>query len=174
MYTGEPPGGGWGRPAASTVPVFPADVADALAAAGWGPGYQADQAIGPWLERCLAVRSHSGAVHRPVEAALRALTRFGGVRVEPPGGFGFALHPGPAIPDPGTLTRLADLLGSALFPLGRYHDGPADLAMDEAGRVFLLHPAGDFFVGGRMEDALANLVRGVDLLLVGADGTWCP
>jgi hypothetical protein len=62
-----------------------------------------------------------------------------------------------------------------LTPIGyRHDDGPSELTIDPAGRVFVSHWSGNYFVAGSADEAIAKLTRGVGNTLpeVRSDGTF--
>jgi hypothetical protein len=46
-----------------------------------------------------------------------------------------------------------------VFPLSNNEDSPAEIVMDEQGRVFFLHWADQFFLGADIDNALIALIR---------------
>lgn len=154
---------------------FPQDVEDALVAAGWLPGRDASARVGPWLEAFTA-RAVDGRRHEPFPAAERLLAEFGLLDVEQVGiGEAEPLRSFHFLPldtwiDPWDYARLAHALGRRLFPVAVV-DNTGYLAVDEAGRVFLMAEFDVSFVGADIDAALESLVRGYPLVPV-VDGHW--
>ncbi|MFD4322061.1 SUKH-3 domain-containing protein [Streptomyces sp. NPDC058548] len=147
--------------AAETDGVRGAEGGSALARAGWQPGRDAGDAamiavletagLGPWTL---------------FPAAERAIRAFHGLRLEPAahGGHevaatGCVLGPQEARFSGASLHRLADTLGTRLFPLGRT-DADAPMAVDEEGRLFTLGAGGAWLLGETVHDGLLALTEG--------------
>jgi hypothetical protein len=138
---------------------FPADVLAILRAAGWYPGRQADTAAWSATVSAIPVDGPEPELSEPVQ---RVLTEFGGLHAEPANAFAFSIAPGGHHPDPELFDGLAGILNLPLYPIGvRHDDGPSEIAMDPAGRVFIAHWAGSYFLGETATDAIIKLARGV-------------
>lgn len=142
---------------------FPPDVRHVLTAAGWFAGRDVTAMVDQWATRWAG--ELDGLVMSP--AARAALVEFGGLTVPQFGsdgtadaGFPTFLHPVRS----GLVTEEArvfvDEYDHPVFPLGGNSDGPSELVVDAAGRVFLLHWAGYQFVAGSVDPALTRLIRG--------------
>jgi hypothetical protein len=138
---------------------FPPDVRMMLDQAGWSPGRDISAAVAQW-EVQFAGRL-AGMTFYP--AARAAMREFGALRI-----------PQAAAPEIGYHSYIFPTAGGVatdrtegfleeyehpVFPLGNYQDGPAELVMDEQGRVFLLHWANDWYLGATIDAALISLVR---------------
>jgi hypothetical protein len=125
---------------------FPADVREVLAGAGWFPGRDIGAAVDRWLAGA-AEPLHALAAP---DVARRALAEFG--RLVLPqygptgvlgGGFWTRFYPTDRTLVTEHLSYFGERLGSPVFPLGSSQDEGAELVVDAAGRVFLLHWVGD-------------------------------
>jgi hypothetical protein len=153
---------------------FPTDVYEDLWAAGWRPGRNVAASVDEWLSRTGIDRELP-----MVGAARAALDEFGGLDIpqrgpggKAGGGFPSHLYPGRNAPTTAEIREFADILGEPVFPIGDYEDGPSHVVVDAGGRVFLLHPMDDFFLGDTVDAALEWLVRGGDRPVVDAAGHW--
>ncbi|MDG4773760.1 SUKH-3 domain-containing protein [Solwaraspora sp. WMMD792] len=142
---------------------FPPDVRPVLEAAGWFPGRDVSAMVDQWAGRWAA--ELDGLVMTPVARA--ALTEFGGLTIAQFGSDGTADAGFPTFVHPvrsGLVTEEArvfvDEYDHPVFPLGGNSDGPAELVVDAAGRVLLLHWAGYQYVADDVDTALIRLVRG--------------
>jgi SUKH-3 immunity protein len=141
---------------------FPADVRAVLDRAGWFPGRDKRAAVDQWLVR--AADDLAGLQFS--DAARALLVEFGGLELArySPGGVGLGGFRSWFYPDDPPLyidsvvgwTEETDL---ALFPVGTNEDGPSHLAVDPAGRLLMLHWAGDFYIGTG-DAGIINLIRG--------------
>jgi SUKH-3 immunity protein len=157
---------------------FPADVRAVLVTAGWSPGRDIGAAVDRWLARMAGPLRGSA----PPAVARRALTEFGGLVIPQygptgviGGGFTTRLHPIDGDFVTGYLPDFGERIGSPVFPLGYSEDEGADLVIDAAGRVFMLHWVGDLFVAAGIDEAIITLVRGDrhrSYPAVQEDGTW--
>ncbi len=146
---------------------FPVDVLEVLETAGWWPGSRYLPNVTAEFDR-LAARIPDLAQRLPLfPAAAEALAEFKGLRFR-------QLSPdwnGPAVQTwplghrskVDSYVAFGAAIGVPVFPFGRYEDGPSDVVIDEAGRLYILHPDGDFFLADNVIDALVALVRGPDL-----------
>ncbi len=157
---------------------LPADVREVLGAAGWRPGRDISDRLRHWLDRLHRDVPAAGARLPIFDAAFTALAEFGALkftqlsRVGYAGG-GFEIE---VWPDVGRVVvdlyaEFAADIGVAVFPFAWYSDGPSDAAIAADGRVFLLHPVGEFLLGSTVDEALTALVRGPDLIPVDDHGT---
>ncbi|ROO63365.1 SUKH-3 immunity protein of toxin-antitoxin system [Micromonospora sp. Llam0] len=142
---------------------FPPDVRPVLEAAGWFPGRDVSAMVDQWAGRWAG--ELDGLVMTPVARA--ALTEFGGLTIAQFGSDGTADAGFPTFIHPvrsGLVTEEArvfvDEYDHPVFPLGGNSDGPAELVVDGAGRVLLLHWAGYQYVADDVDTALIRLVRG--------------
>ncbi|MEV0839357.1 SUKH-3 domain-containing protein [Actinocatenispora sera] len=153
-------------------PRFHPDVESALLDAGWLPGRDAAARVDPWLAEFCAQTDPTGARHELFDAARDLYREFGLLDVVP---FGrgeqvgaFPIHFFPADVRVGEVSAFwhAGKLGIRTFPIGRTGDEDSILIVDEEGRLYLSHPAAEFFLGTGIEAALEVLVRGLtaDLL----------
>ena len=142
---------------------FPPDVRYVLEQAGWFPGRDVGTAVDHWMVRF--ADELDGLECSP--AARAALVEFGGLQLpqfgqhgELGGGFTSYVHP----TEGGVVTDKAFAFSeendNPVYPLGNNEDGPSELVVDAQGRVFMLHWAGDFFVGPDVDSAIVSLVRG--------------
>ncbi len=157
---------------------FPADVAAALAAGGFGQQPMiGDRPVSraEWAQLSLDVLADDFG-HEPLEAVRAALeaypylvvTRSGpGVthRVRP-----FELAPDLAGKAGMSLADFAQVIGFPLAPLGVEAGGDGILAIDARGMVFVLDQAGEWFAGENVETALIALIQGTRLARVRDDG----
>jgi hypothetical protein len=153
---------------------FPAKVRDVLTAAGWYAGRDVSAAVDHWLA---AADDTARDLEIPA-VATRFLSEFGGLRLaqfgpgeHPDGGFASDLFPDGGLHVNPAVEGFAELTGIRGFPIGYSDDGPSDLVMDPAGRVFLLHWTGSFYVGTG-DDAVTRLIMGGDFPEVSDDGSW--
>lgn len=154
---------------------FPQQVFDDLWAAGWRPGRNVAVDVDEWLERTL--------IHHELplsEHARAALDEFGGLDIpqwgpggKPGAGFTSRFYPckgrPPTTPE---IVEFADIIGKAVFPIGGNDDGPSHIVMDTEGRVFLLNPFDDFFLGGSLDEAVTWMTRFSDRPTIDPDGNW--
>jgi hypothetical protein len=164
---------------------FSARAEAALRDAGWEPGRSVPGPTETAIAQVCQVTGDGGGRHRPFPAAVAALTEFGGLTVDPegadagsPGGpvarRPFALDPTLAASTADTLADVGRLLDVRLFPLGVEGDLETVLAIDEAGRVFAIDHAGEWFLGGSLDEAIETLVHGREPSRVYDDGGWDP
>ncbi|MBQ1018415.1 SUKH-3 domain-containing protein [Micromonospora sp. D93] len=155
---------------------FPAEVANALVAAGWRPH------IGDQIMAAAAVRdvtSVAGRNHRHevFPAAVEALTAFPSLvgarrgRGEQVWISRFDIRPHTIAHTADTLADFGAVLGVRLFPIGTEQQDSI-LAVDERGRVFALDQAGEWFLGDTIDAALITLLLGRSPARVRDDGTW--
>ncbi|MGF1432185.1 SUKH-3 domain-containing protein [Kitasatospora sp. LaBMicrA B282] len=148
-------------------PRFPADVAAALKQAGWHPGRWEIRRAEEWADQLLARPAADGAAHAVFPAAIEAWAEFGGLSFDLSGAgrqqarTPFLLDPLCGLHLPRTLTDLARALDSRVAPLGEENYGQAVLAIDEAGRVYSLDHAGEWFLGPDLDHAVTTLVLGL-------------
>jgi hypothetical protein len=119
-----------------------------------------------WIKEILGRQSDPG-YSEPFPEAVSILDEFGGLRVDV-NGPGVSMKRSPFNLDPrqgllgsGAYQRLAATSGYATFPIGVHHDQGGALAIDEKGRIFLIHPVDDMLVGRDIHDGLNNLILGV-------------
>jgi hypothetical protein len=157
---------------------FPADVLAELRRAGWQPGRDVAPAVTGWIDSVVrALPLEEGESLEPFPAARAALDEFGGLRVAPRHVYPFAFQPTGHFPDLELFLGLGGMIGRRVFPIGVHADGetdPAELTIDEDGRVFVCDTSGCYFAGQTLDEALTRLVRGVGDTLpeVGRDGTF--
>jgi hypothetical protein len=154
---------------------FPDEVARILAGGGWMDLASLDVLGDAAIQRAVDV---SGGRLRPFPAAHRVATEFPGVRCgrRGPGRRRairlLALDPAAAAYGPAVLTEFTEVIGVPVFPIG-LEGGDAVLVIDERGRVFALDQAGEWFVGGTIDEALIGLLTGDGPAeRVRDDGTW--
>ncbi|MEY9878075.1 hypothetical protein ABH931_007599 [Streptacidiphilus sp. MAP12-33] len=146
---------------------FPADVASALAKAGWFPDRKRLPMAEAWAARLNAHVSPEGHRHTVFPAALEAWAEFGEIAVglDGPGlevaRTPFVVDPLRGLHQPRTLADLGRSLELPVAPLGEERDGAALLAIDAAGRVYSLDHAGEWFLGHSMDQALTTLINGM-------------
>lgn len=135
---------------------FPQQVFDDLCAAGWHPGRNVAAAVDEWLDR-------TGIDHEvPLsEHARAALDEFGGLDIpqrgpggKPGGGYTTRFYPGKERPTTPEILEFAGIIGRAVFPIAGNDDGPSHVVIDTDGRVFLLNPFDDIFLGGSLDEAI--------------------
>ncbi|GIH14084.1 SUKH-3 domain-containing protein [Rugosimonospora africana] len=156
---------------------FTAEVREVLSGAGWQPGRDVSAWVSQWLAKVYEEHPDAGRRLPMFPAARAALAEFGGLRftqlsrVGYAGG-GFRVE---VWPDVGRV--LVDLFAEfaadirvPVFPFLWYEDGPSDAVVDENGRVFLLHPAGEFLVADSVDEAVTAFVRGPELRAVDDHG----
>jgi len=170
----------WRPPLPAEVPQpgrFPDEVAAALVEGNWGQIHTDDFFVDHLIEETVAV---AGATHRhePFPAARQALLAFGFVfsgrcgpgrenwirRLE--------INPESAAHSADILGEFGALLGTRLFPIGSEGMGETIVAVDEAGRIFALDQAGEWFLGDTIDTALINIITGGPIARVRDDGTW--
>jgi hypothetical protein len=157
---------------------FPPAVVEALTAAGWQPGRRVPEPTAKAIAAVSEVVSALGRRHTVVEPAVAALTEFGGLWIDQEGPGRdqlrrpFGLDPTVVAASVDTLTEVGRVLGLWLFPIGSEGAQDSILAMDEHGRVFAIDQAGEWFVGGSIDEALVALIEGHRLPLVDERGTW--
>lgn len=155
---------------------FPPEVREVLREAGWYSWRDVSASVDLWRDRADETASDT-----EVFPAVRAfLSEFGGLRVpqlwtdgRTRGGFPSEFFPqgadGLYVSD--RVVGFAEMTGIAVCPIGYNDDGPSNLVMDAAGRVFKLHWAGIFYVGTG-DGAVIRLVSGESMPEVSDDGTW--
>ncbi|MFE5908805.1 SUKH-3 domain-containing protein [Streptomyces wedmorensis] len=145
-----------------------------LARAGWHPGRDAGDAA------MLAVLKTAGMGPWSLfPAAERAVREFHGLRPEPAAHGGREVAATGCVVDPQEaryagppLHRLADQLGTRLFPLGRTA-ADAPMAVDEEGRLFSLGTGGAWLHGETVRDGLLALTEGLrPVRLRGREWQW--
>ncbi|SEK24549.1 SUKH-3 domain-containing protein [Streptacidiphilus jiangxiensis] len=146
---------------------FPADVASALAKAGWFPDRKRLPMAEAWAARLSGYVSPEGHRHTVFPAALEAWAEFGEIAVDLDGPgievarTPFAIDPLRGLHQPRTLADLGRSLELPVAPLGEERDGAALLAIDAVGRVYSLDHAGEWFLGHSMDQALTTLINGL-------------
>jgi hypothetical protein len=153
---------------------FPHQVFDDLRTAGWHPGRNVAAAVDEWLHRT------GIALELPLsEHARGALDEFGGLVIpqrgrggKPGGGFTTRFYPGRVRPTTPEIVEFAGIIGRAVFPIGANDDGPSHIVIDTDGRVFMLNPFDDFFLGGSIDEALAWMTRYSPRPSVDPHGNW--
>lgn len=160
-------------------PRFPDDVREVLQGAGWFAGRSVPADIDRWAADFTARESKKGRRHELFPAARAALDEFGGLKIiqrghgRDLGRFSFAFYPATDwFPDPDLYAEFREEIGKRAFPIGVHDDGPSELAIDEDGRVFLLHWADDLLEGDTIDDALVTLIRGAQPRVSTGEGTW--
>lgn len=156
---------------------FPDDVVAALLDGGWGRR-QPDEAFADMvIQETVAV---AGATyrHQPFPAVRQALAEFAFVLT---GRCGpgrehwirrLEINPTSAAHSADILGEFGALLGTRLFPIGTEWMSDSLIAIDEAGRVFALDQAGEWFLGETIDAALINILTGGPVARVRDDGTW--
>ncbi|MEV6931461.1 SUKH-3 domain-containing protein [Dactylosporangium sp. NPDC051485] len=146
---------------------FPEEVRQVLAKAGWRSDRNVGARVSAWLESLYAAEPELERRLPVFPVARRMLEEFGGLslrQLKQPGvatgGFDVQFWPtrGRVLAD--LFAEFAADLGMPVFPLAWYEDGPSDIVVAADGRVFLLHEAGQFLVGGSPDEAVTRLVRG--------------
>jgi hypothetical protein len=158
---------------------FPAEVAWALAADGWGPATREKRERNGLQQAERIERSPGGEFTlESFPAALAALAEFydTGLSINGPGvaqrvrwihlGSGGLYH----LADP--LHEFGALVGARMFPLGYEGFVEAILAIDEHGRVFSLDQGGEWFIGETLDEAIVALTTGLPAARIRDDGTW--
>jgi hypothetical protein len=146
---------------------FPADVASALAKAGWFPDRRRMPMAEAWAEQLSGYVSPEGHRHSIFPAALEAWAEFGGIAVSLDGPgveiarTPFVIDPLRGLHQPRTLSDLGRALELPVAPLGEERDGAGLLAIDAVGRVHSLDHAGEWFLGHTMDQALTTLINGL-------------
>lgn len=152
---------------------FPVALDAALQAAGWHPGRWDMKQAEIWADSLRAHASPAGHRHAVFPAAVEALAEFGGLHITGTGP-GRHIAPTPLRIDPmcglhlaRTLSDLGRALETEICPLGEETPGRAGpgsgravLAIDIEGRVYSLDHTGDWYLGPKIDDALATLVLG--------------
>jgi hypothetical protein len=149
---------------------FPGEVRDVLYDAGWRPGRDVSASVDRWLREVYAEHPAAREVLPMFPAARTALAEFGGLRFTQQrrlgyAGGGFRIE---TWPDAGRMVvdlyvGYATEIGGPVFPFAWYEDGPSDVVVDARGRVYLLHPAGDFLLAGTVDAAITALIWGPEL-----------
>jgi hypothetical protein len=70
------------------------------------------------------------------------------------------------------LLAAGEALGVSLYPLGDFEHGHAFLAIDPAGRVFLVMEC-VWLVGNTLDEALVKLIRGIEVEPIPLPGFDC-
>jgi hypothetical protein len=153
---------------------FAPQVFDDLWAAGWRPGRDVAAAVDQWLGRTAIDLELPLSQH-----ARAALDEFGGLVLpqrgrggKPGGGFTTRFYPGKERPTTPEIVEFAGIIGRAVFPIAGNDDGPSHIVIDTDGRVFMLNPFDDFFLGGSIEEALAWMTRYSPRPSVDPYGNW--
>lgn len=155
---------------------FPAEVANALVAAGWRP-HIGDQIMAAAAVRDVTAVSGLTHQHTVFPAAVEALTAFPSLvgarrgRGEQVWISRFDIRPHTIAHTADTLADFGAVLGVRLFPIGTEQQDSI-LAVDERGRVFALDQAGEWFLGDSIDSALTTLLLGRAPARVRDDGTW--
>ncbi|SEC13966.1 SUKH-3 domain-containing protein [Streptomyces sp. TLI_105] len=147
---------------ARTDPVRGGEDGTPLTLAGWHPGRDAGDAA------MIAVLKTTGPGPWSLfPAAERAVREFHGLRPAPAAHGGREVAATGCVVDPQEarysgppLHRLAETLGTRLFPLGRT-DADAPMAVDEEGRLFSLGAGGAWLHGETVRDGLLALTEGL-------------
>ncbi|MEU1399549.1 SUKH-3 domain-containing protein [Micromonospora zamorensis] len=168
----------WRAPAATDPDPgrFPAEVANALVAAGWRP-HIGDQIMAAAAVRDVTAVSGLTHQHTVFPAAVEALTAFPSLvgarrgRGEQVWISRFDIRPHTIAHTADTLADFGAVLGVRLFPIGTEQQDSI-LAVDERGRVFALDQAGEWFLGDSIDSALTTLLLGRAPARVRDDGTW--
>jgi len=152
---------------------FPVALDAALQEAGWHAGRWDMKQAEIWADSLRAHASPAGHRHAVFPAAVEAWAEFGGLHITGTGP-GRHIAPTPLLIDPmcglhlaRTLADLGRALETEICPLGEETPGPAEpgsgravLAIDIEGRVYSLDHTGDWYLGPKIDDALATLVLG--------------
>jgi hypothetical protein len=155
---------------------FPAEVSDALVAGGWLPG-PGDELLAHAAVEEVSQVSTAGRRHEVFDAAHATISAFSSLASgrRGPGRqvwiSRFEIDPLHAVHSADTLADFGAVLGMRLFPIGSER-GDSILAVDEAGRVFALDQAGEWFLGADIDAALTTLLLGRAPARVRDDGTW--
>jgi hypothetical protein len=129
----------------------------------------------------LALSSYASAGGRPhdvVPAAVAAYARHGGARraADRPGEqvapSGFVIDPTRALHTVATLGALGAAIGRKVTPLGVTDDNAGILAIDEDGRVFVIDPTAEWWLGDTVDAALDALLSGRAPARLREDGAW--
>jgi hypothetical protein len=156
---------------------FPAEVARVLSESGWSPGRRYDQTALAIRYVCQQV-GRDGAKTESFEAAVEALTEFGGLYVVQDGPGRdlrlrpFALDPAHVAATTETLADLGRVLDTVLFPLGMEGNHDSVLAIDRSGRVFAIDHTGVWFLGSTIDAALVTLIFGIQPPRLDDRGRW--
>ena len=157
---------------------FPAEVTRVLSESGWSPGHRTDDQTAAAVRYVCDQVGRDGARTESFEAAVDALTEFGGLfvvqdgpgrdlRLRP-----FALDPTRVAATTETLADLGRILGTSLFPLGMEGDHDSVLAIDRSGRVFAIDHTGTWFLGDTIDAALVTLIHGIEPPRLDDRGHW--
>ncbi len=157
---------------------FPAEVVQVLREAGWSEGRRTDEETAQAVDVICDVVGRYGARLESFDAAIEALTEFGGLYFIPedPGDHfprrPFALDPLQVAATAETLTDFGRVLDTRLFPLGMEGQHESVLAIDESGRVFALDHTGEWHLGDSVDAAVAALITGAQPARVNDNGDW--
>ncbi|MBA0049397.1 SUKH-3 domain containing protein [Streptomyces sp. AJS327] len=148
---------------------FAAPVDDALRAAGWWPGRRDIRQAEVWADALRAHTTPAGHQHAVLASAVEIWAEFGTLPIVPSGPgrevapTSVLIDPTPALHAARTLGDLGRALETDICPLGVEGvdgRGEALLAIDTAGRVYGVDPAGDWYLGPDFDAALTTLLLG--------------
>ncbi|SCL35367.1 YwqJ-like deaminase [Micromonospora pallida] len=156
---------------------FPAEVAHALATAGWQQTIFNEALAAGAIEDTLEIgtAAHRHQVFPAAEEALIAFPALLSKRRGPGEQVWisrFTTNPLRAAHSAASLADFGAVLGMRLFPIGAERPRESILAVDELGRVFALDQAGEWFLGADIDAALTTLLLGRAPARVRDDGTW--
>ncbi|MGW0435386.1 SUKH-3 domain-containing protein [Micromonospora sp. NPDC003197] len=137
---------------------------------GWQVGTHDEEQAHKLIEQVRKRHQRGGEEPAPSFPALvKVLATYGGLRVANSGTGRTAYREDfNLIPIKGFVWRdgldeIAEVAEEKVFPLGDVPDVPGKLLITERGRVVLFGPNGYFLVGNDINEALNNMVEGVDL-----------
>lgn len=152
---------------------FPESVDAALRSGGWQPGRWDIKLAETWADHLRAHTSPAGHRHSLFPAAVEAWAEFGSLRIDVRGAgrqiarTSFVIDPMRGLHLARTFADLGRALDTEVGPLGEEGDGRGMLAIDAEGRIYSLDHAGDWFLGGSMDDALTTLIIGLQPVRLG-------
>ena len=157
---------------------FPSEVTRVLSESGWFPGRRTDDETAQAVLYVCDQTGREGARTESFEAAVDALSEFGGIYVTQDGPGRdlrlrpFAIDPIEVAATTETLADLGRVLGTTLFPIGMEGDHDSVLAIDRSGRVFAIDHTGVWFLGNTMDAALVTLIFGIRPPRLDDRGQW--
>ncbi|GAA0471298.1 SUKH-3 domain-containing protein [Streptomyces olivaceiscleroticus] len=149
------------------APTVPSpQVSDWLAQHGWFPGRDiGDEEVDDFISVRVRDATEQGFPMEPVDAAVRVIRTYGGLKLAHPRASDSAFEMDPTGGYDGDAREIAEMstgLGEKLFPVGFESSEFGILLVGETARWFLLHHTGGYFLGQDEQDAFTRFITNGD------------